>query len=143
MRIWPVVVLLVIPAAPAQVPECPGPNDTAWSSSQSDCVGFPNTSCAPDSQSTCFYGFLFGGRYFGGIFDKKSGHFIIGHVGPFPDIQKGDQLRAIGAADAKRLTNVRTSQSLSRYTKERPARTLRLRLYRPRSGTWLTVTWRS
>lgn len=121
---------------------CPGPDGTAYSETQGACVNNPSTSCDSVGKTTCVYANLVGGGYLGGVLDERTGIFTIGHTGPIPDIQKGDQLRAMGAASAKRLTNVRTSGSLTKYTKTRPARSLRLRVFRPKTGTWLTVTWR-
>lgn len=143
MKAFAVLVLLTATAsAQQQGINCSGPTGEAWSASQNGCASQANTSCDSVNQTTCYYAGLIGGGDIGGVFDKKTGIFIIGYTGPIPDIQKGDQLRAMGAATAKRLTNVRTAGSLTKYTKARPARSLRLRVFRPRTGTWLTVTWR-
>jgi hypothetical protein len=121
--------------------QCPGPDGTAWSSSQSTCVGNSNTSCDSVNQSTCYYANLLDGGWFGGTFDRTSGLFRIYNPGPLPGVQKGDQLRALGAGNARRLTNLRSPRLLTRYTKARPARSLRLRIYRPSTGQYLTVRW--
>jgi hypothetical protein len=138
-----IVILGAVTVGQAQIIlDCPGPDGTAWSDSHQACDGNPNTSCDSINKSTCYYGLLMSGGYLGGKFNKKTGVFIVGNPGGIPDVQVGDQVRALGAASAKRLTNLRTPGLLTRYQKGRPARSLRLRLYRPKTGSWLTVTWR-
>lgn len=90
---------------------------------------------------SCYRGFTDGGEFVAVVMDKTTGNLIIVNVGPLKDVRPGDQLRAIGASRAKRLTNLRSGAWLTRYTKERPARSLRARVYRPSTGSWITSTW--
>ncbi len=111
------------------------------------CVGGGNDgSGCDDSQggcSGCFRGFARGADPLAVATDKKTGLLIVVNPGPLPDVKPGDQLRAIGSASSKKLTNLRTGRWLMRYTKTNPARSLRARVFRPPTGTWITSTWRT
>jgi hypothetical protein len=91
----------------------------------------------------CYRGFTDGGQWLGVRMDRKTGVAVVMSTGGLPDVKAGDQLRAAGSATAKRLTNMRSGSWLTRYSKAHPARSLRLRLFRPSTGSWLVVTWKS
>ena len=90
----------------------------------------------------CFRGFTSEGGWFAVQVDSATGLVVIVNPGPLPDVHIGDQLRAVGAGSTRRLTNIRSGKWITRYTRLKPARSLRVRVYRPATGTWLTSTWK-
>lgn len=108
----------------------------------------PNAGCVSEGAGCCgcARGFLFFSNlsrnvpppWIGGGYNPRRRIFHVTFPGGIPDLQQGDEIHGIGSTSTPRVTR----RSIPRYTLTNPARRLRLRVFRPSTGTWLTINWR-
>lgn len=133
--------------------DCSNCTNAVWgekcSSAGTHCAGEdPNAGCVSEGGGCCGCARGFhqgtsstsrsGLNWFGGSFNPKRRVLTLTHAGTIPDLQPGDEIHGIGPTSPLRTTRNR----IIRYTPNRPARRLRLRVYRPSTGTWLNINWR-